>query len=167
MNLFLLRHGIAVERGTPGFENDALRPLTPKGRRQLRRVAVAVRTMELRFDVVLSSPLVRARQTAEVVAKELRLKRRLKTAEELSPGGSAKKLVQKINLLKTVPENLLLVGHEPDLGELISLLVTGKTGAGFALKKAGLAKLEIESLTVGQCATLAWLLTPGQMKWMR
>lgn len=65
-----------------------------------------------------------------------------------------------------MPENLLLVGHEPDLSKLISLLVAGKIGPGFALKKAGLAKLEVESLRAGQCATLAWLLTPTQMNLM-
>ena len=167
MNLFLLRHGLAVEPGTAGFENDASRPLTPKGKRQLANVAKAMRRMELEFDVIWSSPLVRARQTAEIVAKALKARKQLALADELSPGGDAGKLIQKLRALKPSPENILLVGHEPDLSELLSLLVTGKTGAGFALKKAGLAKLEIENLRVARCATLAWLLTPGQMKLMR
>jgi phosphohistidine phosphatase len=126
-----------------------------------------MRALELRFDLILSSPLIRARQTAEIVAKELKSKQRIVLANELSPGGGVKKLVQKISGLKSSPENLLLVGHEPDLGQLISLLVTGKTGGGFVLKKGGLAKLELATLRAGKCATLAWLLTPGQMKWMR
>jgi phosphohistidine phosphatase len=167
MNIFLLRHGLAVERGTPGFETDAARPLTPKGKRQLRQVAAAARALELRFDLILSSPLIRARQTAEIVAQELKSKQRTVLADALAPGGSMKDLVQKISGLKSPPENLLLVGHEPDLGQLISRLVTGKTGAGFALKKGGLAKLEVTTLRAGKCAVLAWLLTPGQMKWMR
>ncbi len=125
-----------------------------------------MRAMELRFDVILSSPLVRARQTAEIVAADLKLAKRLVFADALKPGGDAKKIVQNISGLKKVPGNALLVGHEPDLGELLSLLVTGKNGAGFALKKAGLAKLEIEGLRSGKCATLAWLLTPAQMKLM-
>jgi phosphohistidine phosphatase len=167
MNLFLLRHGLAVEPGTAGFENDTSRPLTPKGKRQLVKVAKAMRVMELGFDVIWSSPLVRARQTAEIVAKKLKAKKRLELVDELSPGGDAVKLIKKLRTLKPAPENILLVGHEPDLSELISLLVTGKSGAGFALKKAGLAKLEIEHLHAGRCATLAWLLTPGLMKLMR
>jgi phosphohistidine phosphatase len=167
MNLYLLRHGLAMERGTAGFENDASRPLTPKGKRQLRKVAAAIGAMELKFDAIWSSPLVRARQTADIVAKELNIKRKPVLAAELSPGGSANKLIQKIRGLKIKPENVLLVGHEPDLSELISLLVTGENTAGFALKKAGLAKLEIENLRAGRCATLTWLLTPGQMKLMR
>lgn len=166
MNLFLLRHGLAVEPGTPGFKNDAVRPLTPKGKLQLRKIAAAMRVMELEFDVIWSSPLVRARQTAEIVAKELKAKEQLELVEELSPGGDAVKLIKNLRALKPAPENILLVGHEPDLSELISGLVTGKTGAGFALKKAGLAKLELENLRAGRCATLTWLLTPAQMKAM-
>lgn len=164
MNLFLLRHGIAVERGTPGFSNDDARPLTPKGKRQLRKIAAALRALEPGFDAVLSSPLVRARQTAEIVAAELKLKKRLAFADELKPGSGAKMLVQKIGALEAAPENILLVGHEPDFSGLISLFITGKTGAGLVLKKGGLAKLEIENLRAGKCAVLAWLLTPKQMK---
>lgn len=167
MNLFLLRHGIAVERDEFDFGNDAARPLTPKGRKQLRHVAAALQAMELRFDAIVSSPLVRARQTAEIVAAELKLKKRLAFADELKPGGCPEKLLRKIFHRQPVVENLLLVGHEPDFSELISRLVTGGSGAGFALKKGGLAKLELENLRAGKCATLAWLLTAAQLKLMR
>ena len=71
MTVYLLRHGIAVERGRGDVQTDAARPLTPAGRRKLRRVAVAMRAMELSFDAILSSPLVRAQQTAEVIRREL------------------------------------------------------------------------------------------------
>ncbi len=164
MNLFLLRHGLAVEREEFHFASDHLRPLTLKGKRQLSKITAAMRVMELRFEVILSSPFVRAQQTAEIMAADLKLREQLIFVDELKPGGDAKKLVFRILGLKKFPENILLVGHEPDLSELISLFVTGKTGAGFALKKAGLAKLEIEKLRAGKCATLAWLLTPAQMK---
>ena len=167
MNLFLLRHGIAVERDEFDYANDAARPLTPKGKRQLRHIAAAMRALELNFDLILSSPLVRARQTAQLIAAELKLQKRLVFVDELKPGGDAKKLVQQIAGLKKVPGSVLLVGHEPDFSELISLLVTGNHGGGFALKKGGLAKLEIQKLRAGKCATLAWLLTPAQMKLMR
>jgi phosphohistidine phosphatase len=167
MNLFLLRHGVAVERDEFDYAGDASRRLTPKGKKQLRAVADALPAMGLCFDVILSSPLVRARQTAEIIAGDLKLMRRLAFTDELKPGGNAKNLVQKIGQLKPVPENVLLVGHEPDFSELISLLVTGSHGGGFALKKGGLAKLESEKLRAGKCAALAWLLTPAQMKLMR
>ena len=167
MNLFLLRHGLAVERDEFDFARDEFRPLTPKGKKQLSHVAAAMRALELDFELVLSSPLVRARQTAEIIAAELKLQKRLVFADELKPGGDAKKLVNKIAGLKKVPGNVLLVGHEPDFSELISLFVTGDTGAGFSLKKGGLARLEVEKLRASKCAILAWLLTPAQMKLMR
>jgi phosphohistidine phosphatase len=164
MELFILRHGIAVERGTSGYKNDFDRPLTPKGKRQLRQSCGALRKMKLKFDLILSSPLVRARETAEIVATELKSKKRLRFSEHLRPGGSFHKLILDVCQSKPAPENVLLVGHEPDLSELISLLVSGKSHGGFALKKGGLAKLEVEHLRAGQCATLAWLLTPKLLK---
>ena len=167
MNLFLLRHGLAVERAEFDFASDGLRPLTAKGRQQLRQTCVALRRMKLDFNLILSSPLVRARQTAEIVAAELKLKKRLSFADELKPGGNPKKLVQKIFHQNPTANNILLVGHEPDWSRLLSLLVSGGPGLQLDFKKGGLAKLEIEKLRAGQCAALAWLLTPKQMKLMQ
>ncbi len=166
MNLFLLRHGIAVEREEFDLASDGLRPLTVKGRRQLRQITVALRKLKLDFDLILSSPLVRARQTAEIVAVELKLEKRLSFANELKPGASPKMLVQKISHQNPAANNFLLVGHEPDLSQLISLLVNGGPGLQLDFKKGGLAKLELENLRAGKCATLAWLITPKQMKLM-
>lgn len=167
VNVFLLRHGIAVERGTAGYENDFDRPLVPKGRRQLRQSCAAMKEMGLGFDVVLSSPLVRAKQTAEIVAEELKLKKRLHFSDALKPGGRAEKLVAELNRLDPPPENVLLVGHEPDLSGLVSLFTTGGRGLRLDFKKGGLARLATENLVCGQCAQLVWLLTPKQMKLMR
>jgi phosphohistidine phosphatase len=163
MNLFLLRHGIAVERGTPGCEQDADRPLTPKGERRLGRIADAMEAMGLTFDLILSSPYVRARQTAEIVVDELGLKKKLEFSETLTPDGDAKALIAALNKLDPRPENVLLVGHEPYLSGLISMLASGDPDLPIDFKKGGLCKLEVESLRYGRCATLAWLLTPRQM----
>lgn len=167
MELYLLRHGLAVELGTAGFEDDAGRPLTPKGRRQLRKIAAAMQRMGLRFDLILSSPLLRAKQTAEIVAAELKLKKRLQHSNALAPGGDAESLLRQLNRLKPSPKRLLLVGHEPDLSRLVSLLTTGGLQLQMDFKKGGLCKLDAEKLKPGKCATLAWLLTPAQMKLMR
>jgi phosphohistidine phosphatase len=166
MNIFILRHGIAVERGTQGFDADSERPLTPKGKRQLRKSAVAMKKMKLRFDLVLSSPYERARRTAEIVADELKLKKRLKFADLLKFEGDPERLIGEIARLKPKPENLLLVGHEPYLSRLASLLVSGSGDMAMDLKKGGLVKLEAENIHVGKCAQLVWLLTPKQMKEM-
>jgi phosphohistidine phosphatase len=164
VKLYLLRHGIAAEPGTPGFENDSERPLIPKGKRRLRSAAAAMKKLELSFDLILSSPFLRARQTAEIVAGELKLKKRLQFTD--APGGGFKALIQKLNELKPAPENILLVGHEPYLSRLISLLVSGGENAAVEMKKGGLCKLEAGELGHGRCAQLAWLLTPAQMELM-
>lgn len=167
MNLFILRHGIAVDPGTPGYENDADRPLIPKGERRLRAAAAAMEKMELSFDVILSSPFIRARQTAEIVADELKWKKRIEIFDGLVPGGNPKALIHVLKELKPAPENILLVGHEPYLGRLISLWVAGHAdAAAIEMKKGGLCKLEAIELHPGQCARLAWLLTPSQMELM-
>jgi len=166
MNLYILRHGIAVEPGTPGFEKDSERPLTPEGKSRLRQIAAAMKKMDLRFDLILSSPFLRARQTAEIIAESLKLKKQPGFSDALTPDGNPKALVRQLNELKPVPENVLLVGHEPYLSRLLALLTTGETGMAIDLKKGGLVKLEAESLRLGRCATLVWLLTPRQMELM-
>ena len=165
MELYFLRHGIAVERGTPGYKDDSARPLTPKGQRQMKKVSTALRRMELEFDLILSSPLVRAKETAEMVAKRHKQQQKVVYAEALKPGGNGKNLVHQLGKLSH--GKILLVGHEPDMSRLISLLIAGEESITIDFKKAGLCKLEIVKLRHGRCATLVWLLTPGQMKCMR
>jgi phosphohistidine phosphatase len=166
MNLYVLRHGIAVDPGTPGCERDSERPLTPKGKRQLRQIAAAMKKMDLRFDLILSSPFLRAKQTAAIIVESLILKKQPGFSDALTPDGNPKALIRQLNELKPVPENVLLVGHEPYLSQLIALLTAGETGMAIGLKKGGLGKLEVESLHDGRCATLVWLLTPQQMELM-
>lgn len=166
MNIYILRHGIAVERETPGFDNDADRPLLPKGEHRLRAAGAAMRKMELSFDLILSSPFLRAKQTAGIIAKELKLKQRVQFSDALTPGGSFKSLVRQLNDLEPVPENVLLVGHEPYLSRLISLLISGDETTRLDVKKGGLCGLEADSLCAGSCAELNWLLTPSQMELM-
>jgi phosphohistidine phosphatase len=166
MNLYLLRHGIAAEPGAAGFEPDSERPLTAKGKNRLRTTAKAMVELDLSFDLILSSPFLRAKQTAEIIAESLKLKKQLRFSDVLTPDGNPKALIRQLNELKPVPENVLLVGHEPYLSQLIALLTVGETGVAIDLKKGGLGKLEAESLWLGRCATLAWLLTPRQMELM-
>ena len=166
MNLYILRHGIAVEPGTPGYEKDADRPLTPEGERKLLQIAEAMEALDLTFDLILSSPYLRARQTAEIVAESLKARKRLEFSDCLTPGGNPKKLIEIINRLQPPPENVLLVGHEPYLSGLISLLVSGDASLALVMKKGGLCKLSTGSLKPGRCAALEWLLTPKQMALM-
>jgi phosphohistidine phosphatase len=166
VNIFLLRHGIAAEPGAPGIKTDAERPLIPKGEQRLRAAAAAMEKMGLSFDVIISSPFLRAKQTAEIVAKILKLEKKLTISNDLVPGGNPQALIRQLNDFKPAPENILLVGHEPHLSRLIALLSSGGTTATIEMKKGGLCKLETEELECGQCATFKWLLTPGQMELM-
>lgn len=167
MNLYLLRHGIAVEPGTPGYAKDADRPLTPKGERKLRKVANAMQALELEFDRVLFSPYVRARGTAVIIAKELGLEKKLEMCDALTPGGSLRQVIEVLNHLKPAPENVLLVGHEPSMSELAALLISGETNASITMRKGGLCLLSAETLRPGRCASLEWLLTSKQMELMQ
>ena len=163
MDLFLLRHGIAFNLGEAGATKDSERPLTPEGIAKVKRIAAAMEAMELDFELMLSSPFVRARETAELVARALKLEDRLKLEPSLACGGSMREVIRGLASRKTPPRSVLLVGHEPDLSELISLLVSGDPGFLVTMKKGGLCKLSAEPLLYGRCATLDWLLTPKQM----
>ncbi|HUG09518.1 MAG TPA: phosphohistidine phosphatase SixA [Opitutaceae bacterium] len=168
MNLYILRHAIAAHPGDPGMPaglSDFDRPLTAEGRRKLRLSIAGIEALGVRPDLVVTSPLVRAVQTAEVFAKAVGIPRaELVVSAHLAPGGSSKELIHEINRHAQHAPDILLVGHEPDLSELIGLLCAGTPSASFELKKGGLAKLEAADLRHDRCATLAWLLTPKQMQ---
>jgi phosphohistidine phosphatase len=163
MNLYLLRHGIAVDPSAPGFAKDAKRPLLPKGRRRLRQIARAMGALKIKFDLILSSPYARAKQTAEIVAKSLKRRKQLKFSDELTPGGNPRLLIQQLNDLHPQPENILVVGHEPYLSKLIALLTAGSINMEIDMKKGSLCQLEVETLRYGRCATLVCLLAPRHL----
>lgn len=165
MDLFLLRHGIAEEQAAPGSP-DSERRLTEEGLQRVRQIALAMRRMELGIELILSSPFPRARETAEVVARALGLERRLEFSCHLEIPPASTKLIAQINRTRPRPQSVLLVGHEPHLSHLASVLLTGSPSLRLALKKGGLCKLEATSLQSARCATLCWLLTPRQMRFM-
>ena len=165
MEIYLLRHGIAIERGD--FNGpDEERALTAEGRRKARRVARAMRALRLSFDVIFSSHLVRALQTAEIVAESLRSKRRLQLTEHLAPSTPTVKQIAWLKSLRPAPGSVLLVGHEPNFSELTSRLLTGQESLAINFRKAGLCKVTAARLGSGN-ATLEWLLTPKQMELMQ
>ena len=163
MDLYILRHAIAVERTAPGQKNDFDRPLSPEGEQKLRRIVKAMRNLELSFELILSSPYVRARETAEVAASALGLRKRLQLMETLGADGNPREFLAELRGIEPLPKSLLIVGHEPYLTTLVTLLVSGAAQPCLTLKKGGLCKLKIEALRVGRCATIEWLLTPRQL----
>ena len=163
MNLYLLRHAKAVDLGTGGVRHDRDRPLAPEGEKKMRIIAEGMRHLELGFDVILSSPCVRAQQTAEIAAQGLRHHGPLRLTDSLAVEADLPALVAEINRQHREAVNLLLVGHEPSLGHLLSMLVTGGYHLAVDFKKAALAKISTDSLRWGRCAMLEWFLIPKQL----
>ena len=167
MDLYVLRHAIAVERGALGFKDDSQRPLTDKGEKKMEQIAEGMLALELSFDAILSSPFVRAKQTTEIVADVFRAKKKLEFTPHLEVGGDPKKLIGLINEKRGSDSSIMLVGHEPYLSSLISILIAGNDNLSITLKKGGLCKLVVATLCYGRCATLEWLLTPRQLTRLR
>jgi phosphohistidine phosphatase len=154
MELYLLRHGIAADGGSGG---DASRPLTEDGIAKIKQAARGLRRLEVGLDALLSSPLVRARQTAEIIAHALGLDMRL--ADALAPGCDIARLRDLLGEHRSA-ERVMIVGHEPDFSELIGTL-TG--GSQVRLKKGGLGRVDLEALDAG-AGTLVWLLPPRALR---
>ncbi len=165
MNLFLLRHGIAVQQDDPSTQNDAARPLTSKGLKRMRKAARGLSRLNIAFDAVVTSPALRARQTADIVATVLGLEAVLEEMPELAPEGSVESLLFNLTRFQS-HSNLLLVGHEPLLGDLATFLLTlnHESRLGVALKKAGMCRIEIDALPATERGTLHWLMTPKQLR---
>jgi len=162
MNIYILRHGLAGDRASKKYPDDADRPLTSEGEDKLWKVTKAMKNLGLKFDVILSSPYVRTRQTAEIVAEAFEAKKKLELTETLEPDGNQGELIKLLNHRNGL-DSPLLVGHEPYLSALISILISGDRHSSVTMKKGGLCKLSADSLKYGRCASLGWLFTPKQM----
>jgi phosphohistidine phosphatase len=162
MKLYILRHAIAENRDETVYPDDSLRPLTVKGKKKMVEIAERLKDMGVQIDLILSSPYVRAHETAKIVAKTFGMKKKqLVLSEHLTPSGFANDLIAEINEKYPV-DNLMLVGHEPYLSDLIVMLLAGGPSISIVVKKGGLCQLSVDRLAYGKCATLEWLLAPKQ-----
>lgn len=153
--LFLMRHGIAVARGTPEIADDD-RPLLPKGTKRTRVIADGLRALDLGIRLIVSSPLPRALATAEIVADALGPETVLEIDEVLRPSTDASTLLDWIHTRSET--RILAVGHDPALSELVALLATGEHSRGsMPLKKGGVAAFRRRA---GGGFTLDWLARP-------
>jgi phosphohistidine phosphatase len=172
MELYFLRHGIASRRDDPKYKDDSLRPLTAKGREKMQYVALGMKNLDLTFDIILSSPYVRAKQTAEIVAKygrtqgpPLRIKnKKIHLTNNLLPPASIEELLKEVHDSFPKSKKVLFVGHEPHLTEMISSLLKSDKPLNIDLKKGGLCCLNIdEASSKNANASLMWLLIPTQL----
>jgi phosphohistidine phosphatase len=162
MRVVLFRHGPAGEADPRHWPNDALRPLTERGRERTLRAAQGVAELEPRIVRVISSPLLRARASAQVLLEALALHSRVTLCDALSPGGSASQLIEALPDLGE-DEALALVGHEPDLGKLAGTLLFGAP-AHVAMKKAGGCAIEFEGRARAGGGHLLWFLPPRVLR---
>ena len=151
MQLLLMRHGPA-ELGEPG--KDELRSLTSDGKRQTLRAVRGLMTLLPKVNSIVSSPLIRARETAEIIASQY--KGKVQIDESLSPGGEP-----TVVLPRRAGAVMIMVGHEPDLSELVGLLLGGVRKSVLVLKKAGCVLLEVER---SDHARLVWALPPKVLR---
>jgi phosphohistidine phosphatase len=157
IELYLVRHAIAEERG-PKWPNDARRPLTTKGMDRFREVVSGLRAIELTLDVILTSPLTRARQTADLLAAGLAPRPAVQVADALSPGGTPAALAEALS--STRRARIACVGHEPDLGVLAAHLVGASRP--FEFRKGGVCRIDLEG-PAGP-GRLVWFATPRLLR---
>jgi phosphohistidine phosphatase len=155
VKLYLLRHGVAYEREEWTGESDELRPLTDDGIDAMKREAKSIRVMKLKLDVLVSSPLVRARDTAKIVARTLDLK--VNENDLLRPGFDLEAL-RALLQQHSGAKRIMIVGHEPDFSIVIAQLIGGGT---VVMRKGGLARVDVTVQGNSLRGELVWLLTPS------
>ena len=161
MDLFILRHGEAG-RSSATVRDDSNRTHTAEGEKEIRQISKGIRDLGIKFDYIFSSPLLRARQTADLVSKTIASKNQVRELDELKPEGNKAHLCNKLSSLKQ-DSSVLIVGHEPYLSELVG----GAISSGqcrIDLKKAGLARIRLTRVLQNLKGELRWLLTPIHMK---
>jgi phosphohistidine phosphatase len=158
MELYLIRHGIAQEKDL-GIKDEE-RNLTKVGQEKTKAVAKRLYDLGLRFDVILTSPLVRALQTAEIFSF-LQPKGEMQVSNDLAPNGSIHSWLTWLEEQQYLPDTkLAIVGHEPNLGEWASMLVWGEANDGLIFKKAGIIGLNLPEMRSPIGNSQMFLLTP-------
>lgn len=166
MEVFIVRHAIAFERDVRRWRDDRRRPLTSEGVRKFRKAALGLkRVVALRPQRVLTSPYLRARQTAELLTAVARWPK-ARDCVALALGGSSDDVIRELR--KFAGKRLAVVGHEPDLGRLISACIAKADAAvGIDLKKGGAACLEFAGKPRPGGARLKWLAAPRTLRALR
>jgi phosphohistidine phosphatase len=166
MRIIIIRHGIAEQTasGAKG-QDDALRELTKAGKQKMRRAAEGLAKVVPEIDRIASSPLIRAAQTAEILADAYEGVKTVQIAA-LSPRKPPAQLVEWLNA-HPGDATVALVGHEPHLSTFLCWLLTGLQESFVELKKGGMAMIEIASPVTAGRAKLLWLLKPSQVKKLR
>jgi phosphohistidine phosphatase len=160
LELYLIRHGIAEERGEE-YPDDSKRPLTSSGMSKLREEAKGLNELDVAFNLIISSPLVRTKQTAEIIAATLKDKPQVLTSDALAPAGTPAGVVQEL-ARHAKQARIALVGHEPNLGELAARLIGAKSPIEF--KKGAVCRIDFEVLPPKGYGQLRWFIPPRVLR---
>ncbi|HEY2152607.1 MAG TPA: phosphohistidine phosphatase SixA [Vicinamibacterales bacterium] len=161
--LYVIRHGLAEER-SEAWPDDNKRPLTPDGVSRMRRAVRGLARLGVTIDIVLTSPLVRARQTAEIVAGGLEPRPSLSNIDSLAPDGSYAAIVADLEKHGR-RQRIALVGHEPSIGELAARLIGSRHALEF--KKGAICRIDLDELPPVSPGDLRWMLTPKILRSLR
>lgn len=161
IELYIIRHGLA---GTPLQDQtlDEERPLTRKGKEKMKEIAKGLKAQKISFDLVATSPLLRAKETAEIINAHCGKAKEVAVTDLLSPGGSYDSLIKFLNKLKK-SKKVAIVGHEPFLSGFASYCLSKNKSSFMKLKKGGVLMLEIEDVIQPGGCILSWLIQPSQI----
>ena len=164
MNLYLVRHGHAGDPVPQDAAGDERRPLTDEGRDKTREVARGLRELDCVPDRIFTSPLLRAAETAKILASVLAPKLQPEPLEFLQPGGSFARFMKWLDEIET--GRLMAVGHMPDLGEFAQRCLTGREAFRMEFKKAAVCCLSFDGEPAAGHAQLEWLMQPAALRRM-
>jgi phosphohistidine phosphatase len=160
LELYLVRHAVAAERGDE-YPDDTKRPLTSQGMSRFRSAAKALDTLGVSIAVILTSPLTRTRQTAEILSESVKGKPSVVATDALAPGGTAASVIQEVGK-HARKGSIALVGHEPDIGELAARLVGARAPIEF--KKGAICRIDFDVLPPKGTGMLRWFVTPRMLR---
>jgi phosphohistidine phosphatase len=162
LELYLVRHAIAADRGAD-YPDDSKRPLTNAGISRFRKEAKALGAADVGIELIISSPLTRAKQTAEILAQALPTRPSITLSDSLAPAGTPASIFQE--LAKHMRKGkIALVGHEPNIGELAARLIGSRTPIEF--KKGAICRIDFEVFPPKGSGQLRWFITPKMLRRM-
>jgi phosphohistidine phosphatase len=160
LELYLVRHGVAAERGAD-YPDDSKRPLTSDGIARMRKEAKALAALGVDFDLIVSSPLVRTKQTADILAQAAPSQPSVTTSDSLAPAGTPTAVFQELSKHMR-KARIALVGHEPNIGELAARLIGSRTPVEF--KKGAICRIDFEVFPPKGHGHLRWFVTPRMLR---
>ena len=160
MELYLIRHGLAAQQGD-AYPDDTKRPLTRRGIEKLQQEVRALIALDITFDQVVTSPLVRTRQTADIFAEGLPSRPPVANADALAPGGSPAAVIDELAKYAR-RSRLAIIGHEPGIGELAARLIRARAPVEF--KKGAICRIDVDAPPPAGPGCLKWFVTPKMLR---